>query len=118
MSQRIERLNSLIRREVAGLLSREIEFPPGVFVTVTKADVSDDAENASVWVSVLPDERSDEMLASIQHRIGDIQTALNRRLVMKFVPKLTFRLDHAEARAERINRVLDRLDGDADRLAG
>lgn len=107
--RRVDKLNSLVQREVAGLLLRHIEFPLGVMVTVIRADVADDAETARIWLSVLPDERSEEALIIVNRQIGEVQKMLNRKLVMKFVPKLIFKLDHTQARASHITEVLDSL---------
>ena len=108
-SHRIEQLNSLVQREVAGLIRREIDFPIDTIVTVTRAKVADDAESAKVWISVLPFDQAEEALHLMKKRIGDIQHLLNKRLVMKFVPKLTFVLDSQEERADRLTHVLDTL---------
>lgn len=112
MSHRIEQLNSLVQQEVAVILSREIEWPAGMFVTVTKASVADDAESAKVWISVLPALHQEDALRRINDRIGDIQTILNKKLVMKFVPKLTFAIDESGERAAEINKVLDMVAAD------
>lgn len=107
MSQRIEQLNSLLQKEVASIISREIEFPSGMFVTVTGVDVADDAESAKVWISVLPDLHKQDALKIIIGRIGDLQSILNKKLVMKFVPKLTFLVDESGEKAAAITKVLD-----------
>ncbi len=109
MSERTAKLNSLVQQEVAGILSREIDFPRSYFVTVTRAEVADDAESAKVWISVLPETYEQSALDLVQANIGTIQAVLNKRLVMKFVPKLTFRLDHAQERASYITSVLDSM---------
>ncbi|MBI5466991.1 MAG: ribosome-binding factor A, partial [Candidatus Kerfeldbacteria bacterium] len=107
MSTRIEQLNSLVHQEVAGILSREIEFPSGMFVTVSRVLVADDAESAKVWISVLPALHKEDALKRIVARIADVQSVLNKRLVMKFVPKLTFLLVESNERAAHITQVLD-----------
>lgn len=107
MTHRIEQLNELILKEVAAIISREIEFPSGMFVTVTRADVADDAESAKVWVSVLPALHQEDALRIINGRISDLQSVLNKKLVMKFVPKLTFHIDESGERAAVITKVLD-----------
>ncbi len=109
MSERIAKLNSLVQQEVATILSREVEFPSGMFVTVSKAEVAVDAESAKVWLSVLPATHEDEALKIVTDRITDIQSILNKRLVMKFVPKLTFVLDRSQERAQHITQVLDAM---------
>lgn len=112
MSQRIEQLNSLIQKEVATIVSREIEFPAGMFVTITKVDVADDAESAKVWISVLPALHQADGLKKIVSRITDIQSILNKKLVMKFVPKLTFLIDESGEKAAAITKVLDAIADD------
>lgn len=110
--RRVEQLNSLVHREVAAIISREIEFPSGMFVTVSRVQVADDAESAEVWLSVLPATHQDEALKMVDHRIADVQSILNKRLVMKFVPKLTFLLDESNERAARVTQVLDAIQTD------
>ena len=109
MSERIAKLNSLVQQEVAAILLREVEFPSGMFVTVTRAEVAADAESAKVWISVLPATDEEAALKIVNGRIADIQSILNKKLVMKFVPKLTFRLDEAEERVAYITKVLDSM---------
>lgn len=109
MSDRIQKLNSLVMKEVAGVIARELEFPIGCMVTVTRARVADDAESAKVWISVLPAEQGERALEIITKNIGLIQRIINRKLVMKFVPKLMFALDSANDKADHIVHVLDSL---------
>ncbi|MBI2984102.1 MAG: 30S ribosome-binding factor RbfA [Candidatus Kerfeldbacteria bacterium] len=108
-SRRVEKLNRLLQQEVASLLAREIEWPREYMVTVTKVKVARDAESAKVWVSVMPAEYQDEVLSTLSHRIGDLQHLLNKRLVMKFVPKITFLLDEQPVRTEQVTKLLDSL---------
>ena len=54
MSRRIERVNALLREEIAGLLTREIQDPRlGTMVSITEVDTSPDLRNATVRVSIL-----------------------------------------------------------------
>ena len=47
MKKRIQRLNQLIKKEVAQLILREIEFPKDVLVTVTRAEVTLDLRESN-----------------------------------------------------------------------
>lgn len=109
MSERIEKLNSVVQQEVAGILVREIEFPRSYFVTVSRVEVAADAESAKVWLSVLPASYEQQALDIVNGRIADIQSILNKRMVMKFVPKLTFLLDQSQERVAYITKVLDTM---------
>lgn len=112
MSDRIAKLNSLVQQEVATILSRDVEFPRSFFVTVSRAEVADDAESAKIWISVMPATHEEAALKIIKGRIGDIQEILNKRLVMKFVPKLTFYVDSSTERAAQITSILDSMTSD------
>lgn len=109
MSERIAKLNSLVQQEVATILSRDVEFPRSFFVTVSRAEVADDAESAKVWISVMPATHEEAALKIIKAKIVDIQDILNKRLVMKFVPKLTFHVDSSTERAAQIMTILDSM---------
>lgn len=110
VSIRIQQLNSLVQHEVAELLVRHMEWPVGTLVTVTKVSVAEDAESARVWLSVLPAKQEEAVLQMVISRIRDIQSLLNKKLVMKFVPKLTFVIDRSEEKADSIEKVLDQIE--------
>ena len=109
MSQRVDQLNALVQQHVAGILEREMEWPKGVLVTVTRALVADDAESAKIFLSVWPYDQGEAMVREVEHKIADIQQVLNRTLVMKFVPKIRFELDESEEKAKSIMQLLDRV---------
>jgi len=109
MSQRIDQLNALIQQEVAAIVERDIERPEGVLVTISRALVADDAESAKVWISTWPFEQGEMILKEIERNIVSIQDQLNKKLVMKFVPKLRFALDDSEEKAKAIHMLLDQV---------
>jgi ribosome-binding factor A len=109
MSQRIDQLNALIQQEVAAIVERDIERPEGVLVTISRASVADDAESAKVWISTWPFEQGEMILKEIERNIISIQDQLNKKLVMKFVPKLRFALDDSEEKAKAIHMLLDQV---------
>lgn len=109
MSQRVEQLNTLVQQHVATILEREMEWPVGVLVTVTRASVADDAESAKIWLSVWPYDQGQAMLREVEKNIVNIQQILNKTLVMKFVPKIRFDLDDTAEKAKAITELLDRV---------
>jgi ribosome-binding factor A len=108
-SKRIAQVNELIRREITQIISKEIEFPPTTIVTVFGVETSPDLEHARVSISVFPDHAREKAMRILENNIFHIQKILNQRLVMRFVPKIHFRLDLTESKADRINSLLDNL---------
>ncbi len=108
---RLTRVGELIRHELGELIHREVEFAQGVLVTVTGVVTSPDLEHAKVFVSVLPSKDREGAMAALNASIRNLQHLLNRRLVIKPVPKLRFVLDDAVDRTTRVERLLDTIDG-------
>lgn len=108
MSERIRKLNDLLRDEVGQILLQEMRQPDGVFVTVLGAMVSPTLEHATIYISILPEDKTKEVLKKLKSGVFDIQQILNKRLVMRPVPKIRFEIDTTEKRASRIEEILQK----------
>ena len=73
MQKRIQRLNQLIKKEVAQLILREVEFPKDVLVTVTRAEVTPDLRESKVYVSIMPEKEESQILDFLNRRIFLLQ---------------------------------------------
>lgn len=106
MSQRIIKLNKLIRTYLGEILQRELSLKTGVFVTISKVDTSPDLRYTRVSLSVFPFKDSDYALKTINKEKFSIQGALNRRLALKPLPRLVFQIDPTEEKADEIEKIL------------
>lgn len=119
-SKRIQRVNELLQREIAGALYSLQFSPPLDLARVTVAGVSTapDLRSASVRISVLPnpDGTSDlqEVVRQLRGRRKDFQSVIGRHVVMKYTPHLNFEADEGQAHADRIYQILDNLPPMAD----
>jgi len=107
---RIDQINELLKQEIAKIFLEEFEFEPGVMVTVMSADVSDNLETAAVWVSIFPESEAGNVLKILNKRIGEIQKILNRKLELRFVPKIQFKIDKSEKYASEISELFKKID--------
>ncbi len=108
--KRLDRVNQLVREEIAYLLQRELKDPRLGFVTVTEVDVSKDLRTAKVYVSVLGTEAEWRgSLDALRSARGFIRSWLGPRLRLRAVPDLTFHPDRSMAHAAHIQSVLERL---------
>jgi ribosome-binding factor A len=112
-SKRVERVNGLLKREIAKALYH-IQFDPPLDlarVTVSAVDCSPDLRNATVGISVLENESTDAMdviRTLLRHR-KDLQKLVFSNVVLKYSPQLRFELDKGQEQADRIYRILDNL---------
>ncbi|MFH1597802.1 MAG: ribosome-binding factor A [Patescibacteria group bacterium] len=108
MSIRTDRINELIRQQFNVIVLKEIEFPREYLVTVEKVDTAPDLKNCTIWLSVLPITYRKAALDLVNSDIFNIQSLLFKKLHLKFVPKIAFKIDTSEEKADRIFRILDK----------
>ncbi|HIE50360.1 MAG TPA: 30S ribosome-binding factor RbfA [Armatimonadetes bacterium] len=107
MYPRRERIQELVKEELGQILLREMRDPRLGFVTITDVELSGDLRRARVYVSVMGSaEKQEESLAVLRGAIGFLRRELGRRLSLRYIPDLTFSLDHTAERAARIEALL------------
>jgi len=110
MSQRIQKINELIKQEISKILLKEIDFTD-ILVTVNSADTSSDLKNCKIKISIIPTDKSDFALEVIQKKIYHIQQEFNKKLHLRYSPKLSFGIDQIEIKAQRIEELLSKSKG-------
>jgi ribosome-binding factor A len=109
MKHRLLRVNELVKRELSGIIAREITFESAI-VTVNEVDVTPDLKNAHVFVSVLGEATPASVIAKLEeHRVA-LQAELARHVVLKYTPHLAFHLDDSIERGTRIIEIMQQLD--------
>jgi ribosome-binding factor A len=107
-TERMRRVNEVMREVIGDSISTELDDPRIGFVTVTAVETSPDLRSARVFVSVLGDEASREAtLAALRSAHGVLQSAVARETRMKRTPTLTFRYDETPERGARLTRLLE-----------
>ncbi|MBI4268648.1 ribosome-binding factor A [Candidatus Uhrbacteria bacterium] len=110
MSTRIQKVNELIRAEIARIISREIEFPDAL-VTIMRAETEADCKRAKIFISVTPKTHEKGAIATLKKRKPFLQHQLNRTLAMHFVPSISFGIEKEETEnlADEVDHILDQI---------
>jgi len=109
MSDRMRRVNESVRQVLAEALP-ELKDPRIGLVTVTAVDTSSDLRSATVYVSVLGNEKKrTATLRGLDAAHGLLQSRLARQLRMKRTPTLTFEYDQSVERGVRMSQLIDEL---------
>lgn len=109
-SHRAERVADLIKRELGGLLEREVKDPRLGFVTVTRVELTRDLRTARVLVTILGGAaRQEEGLAGLRAAQGFLRHELAGRLAMRHTPLLEFHLDKSLESEQRIEELLRQI---------
>ena len=109
MSRRSDQVSSLLQQDIANIIRRELEFKPGVVVSVVRVNIGPDLKFAKIYISVLPEAEAQKVLKELKKNRVPIQQKLASALAMKFSPKISFSLDDIESQASRIESLIDSL---------
>lgn len=109
MSLRTEKINELIKRHIGEIISLELNLKPGVFVTISKVDTTPDLRYTRVFVSIFPDSEIGYAGETLRKELHRIQSSLNKKLSMKPLPRVEFRTDMTESKADVIEKLLKEI---------
>lgn len=106
--QRIDRISEEVRREVDRIIREELNDPriSGTF-SITRAEVTRDLRYAKIFVSVLEDDKRDDLLRALKSAAGYIRRELARSMIIRQSPELNFISDANIAYGVHIAKVLN-----------
>ena len=113
------RVGEEIRQELTDLLARDVHDPGIGFVTITHVKVSADLQVARAYYTTLGDEAARRTTAKALERAKPfLRRRLAARLRLRRAPELAFQYDESIARQERIETLLEEIQGRAEAPAG
>jgi ribosome-binding factor A len=105
----MRRVNEAVRSVVAEGV-RDLKDPRIGLVTVTGVVVTPDLQEATVFVSVLGNEKIRKAtLAGLASAHGVLQARINRELSLRRTPTLAFAYDDTVERGVRMTKLIDEL---------
>lgn len=112
MSQRITRINELLRREVSEQMRRYYRADTAA-ITISEVNCSTDLRKARIYYSVLGDDAQIEESRRLFRRIGkDIRQRVSKYVILKYFPRFDYIYDPSLERGAGIIDILDQLEQD------
>lgn len=112
---RMSRVGEEIKKELSVLLQREMKDPRIGFVTVTAVDVTSDLQLAKVFISVFGSkEQREASIAGLQKAKGFLRTEIGRRVKLRHIPDLVFKLDESIDYGNKIENILREISTEGD----
>lgn len=108
-SQRIQKVNELLKRELGKIILKEIEFSRDTLITITGVDTSPDLRGAKIWISVIPENQISLALRVLKRNVYNLQKKLDKRLRMRPVPRIEFLKETKLEEAQKIEEILDKI---------
>ncbi|MFM7641817.1 MAG: 30S ribosome-binding factor RbfA [Cyanobium sp.] len=113
--RRVERVASLIRKEISELLStgiRDGRVHQGM-VSITSVEVAGDLQHCKIFVSVFgSEEERRQALEGLKAATPFVRGELGRRLQLRRTPEVVFQLDRSLERGSTVLGLLSELEQD------
>jgi ribosome-binding factor A len=108
---RIERINSLLQQVLSEVIMRDVKdprLPP--LVGVSRVDTSADLHHATVYISVIGKEENKSLAMEVlKDAAGYIAVLASKKVVLRYFPSLSFKLDTSIEKHLRIDELLSKI---------
>ncbi|HAV64283.1 MAG TPA: 30S ribosome-binding factor RbfA [Verrucomicrobiales bacterium] len=107
------RVRELLKREIGEILRREIPVETAGLVSVHDVILSNDLKSATVFVGILGSTEQKKHTEKLLHQLQPrIRGQLSKGVVLKYTPRLRFKVDDSVAEGDRVLRILDEIEKD------
>ena len=111
MTRRVQKVAELLRQQLAEMIIGVIPEELGL-ITVTEVIVSADIKNATVYISCLEKTSQKEVLNKLKEKTPEFQHTLGKLLAMRYIPKLSFKVDRGLEQINRVEEILEKVKKD------
>jgi ribosome-binding factor A len=107
MHNRKKRVGQLIKSEVSEMILKDLKDPRIGFVSVTDVEVSGDLRYATVYFTVLGEDKSvKSTITALERATGYVRHEIASRLRLRYAPEIRFKYDEAYQRAWHLEEVI------------
>lgn len=109
INRRVEKVNVLIKKLLAGYIQKEFCTTRQTIISVTGVQTTANIFESKVFISVFPNEDRAGIVKSLNANIGEFQHFLNKKMQMRPVPKITFIEDKNPQAAQEVETLLTQI---------
>ena len=107
---RTRRIGQVLRKELAPIISRELEASVVGLISITAVSVSKDLRHARVFVTALASKLSSaELTKELNAVSGSLRWELGQQAGLRRTPELVFEYDESIERGAEMSKLLDGL---------
>jgi len=119
MGHRNKQIASTLHQAIQQVLARGLHDPRiAGLITVTSVDVAEDLKNATVYISVLPEEKQKKTYYGLRDAARHIRHEVSNIVAMHQVPQFTFKLDSGLKKEAEALHAIAKIAEERKRIAG
>jgi ribosome-binding factor A len=104
MSERNEKVANVIKEIAAEFLVRENNRTS--LITVSSATVSADLKRATIFITVMPEDKEHGVLEFVKRKRSELRDILKKNMAVKNIPFIDFAIDKGEKNRQKIDELL------------
>ena len=108
MNRKNQRLESLIKKHISDIIQFELRNKGVGIPTVTNVSITNDLSIATVNITFLEKDK-DKALELMENSKGFIRSALAKKVEMRKVPQIIFKVDNSFEKGSRITELLKKI---------
>lgn len=100
MSVRIEKISGIVKKLAAEFMTKEAD--KSSIITVTKANISNNLKNATIFFSVFPENSEKSALNFAKRKRSDFRKYVKNNMRIRQIPFFDFEIDMGEKNRQKI----------------
>ena len=110
MTLKAEKIAGIIQKEISEIIQFSLKDPKIGFITITYVTVTNDLSIAKIYVSFLGQKPREEAgMKALDRSRGYLRSELAKRMTIRKVPELIFKLDDSLERGNKIERIISEI---------
>lgn len=108
--ERARRFDEHLKRELGKIIFDSLDVGPNVLTTITRVITNPNLFSVMVFISIYPPREIPGVLKKLNASIYEIQQELNKKLRVRPVPKIIFKLDKNPEEAAEIEKLIENIE--------
>lgn len=109
MTVKKERIESIIKREIASSIQNKLNDKSLSFATITDVEVTNDFSFATIFISFFDEKDKVPGMEALEKAKGLLRTDVSKSLSTRRTPELIFKLDESAEYGSHIDSILEEL---------
>jgi ribosome-binding factor A len=111
------RINEEIKKELAQIVSHEIKDPrvSDSMISIVAVETTNDLKTAKVFISVLQDNKKEDVINGLNAAQGFIRKEIARRVNLRNTPELLFKLDESIEYGMHMSKIIQEVMKDSEK---
>ncbi len=109
--QRHQRLEQDVKIALSDIIKNQVKEPSvtDTMISVTGVHITPDQKYATVYVSIFGKKNKVKIIEALTKAVGFIKSELSKRVRMKNIPSITFKIDDSMEYGAHMDKVIDEV---------